>query len=425
MGKGKISRPQFDPSSVTEPIRVLVVSQYFPREGSQYAVSIASASKKAGHCVRVLTGYPDDAEGKLLPEYRQRWRGREVLDGIRTVRVPLFTDRSDSFVKRSANYASFALTSASALKLGRGADVVYVYATQMTAALGPWIWKLAGGAPYILHVQDLWPDSITGSSISGGARAKKWIEVLITPWLASVYRNAARIVVISPSMKRMLVDRGVEEGKIEVIYNWAHVPEGTKPLDLPAKVGPTRLLYAGNLGEMQDLETLIRAVSLFDDSEVQLAMVGEGREKGRLEELIWSLGATNTKFLPGVPPDEMGQLYKTAHFSMVTLKDLPVFEATIPSKLQASMARGLPVITTVQGDVVDLVGDGAGLAAQPANVEDLVRALREAHQMDQEQYDAMCRAAFELYRREFRSEEALARFGELLSEVSRSGEGEK
>ncbi len=415
---------QAKPSEVGSRPRVLVLSQYFPPEGAQYAASIVEASERAGHTVRVLTGYPNYPEGKLFPGYRQRWRGREVVDGMRTLRVPLYTDHSDSFVKRFANYASFGASSTSALRLGRGADAVYVYATQMTAALGPWVWNLTGGAPYVLHVQDLWPDSITGSSVSGGSRTKKTIEALINPWLTSVYRHAARIVVISPSMKRMLTERGVDADKIDVIYNWAHVPEDAEPLDLPEKSGPTRLLYAGNLGEMQDLETLVRAVSAFDDSEVHLTMVGNGRETARLKELVQSFAATNIEFLPGVPREQMEELYKDAHFSMVTLRDLPVFEATIPSKLQASVARGVPVITTVRGDVADLVSGGAGFAARPGDVDDLVRTIREAHNQDQDQYDEMRTAAFDLYKREFKRDKALARFGALLSEVARAGNRE-
>lgn len=275
---------QKTPSEVSSKPRVLVLSQYFPPEGAQYAVSIVEAYESAGHSVRVLTGYPNYPEGKLFPGYRQQWRGREIVDGMRTVRVPLYTDHSDSFIKRFANYATFGASSASALKLGRGADAVYVYATQMTAALGPWLWKLTGGAPYILHVQDLWPDSITGSSVSGGARAKRWIETLINPWLRSVYRNAARIVVISPSMKHMLVDRGVEADKIEVIYNWAHVPENVEPLELPRKSGPTRLLYAGNLGEMQDLETTADEARRLKEPEAYVTMVRHGRENAWIGE---------------------------------------------------------------------------------------------------------------------------------------------
>ena len=297
---------QMKPSDVGPEPPVLVLSQCFLPEGAQHAASTVEASENAGHTARVFTRHPNYPEGRLIPGYRQRWRGHEIVDGTQTIRVPLSIDHSDSFVKRDANCASFGASSASALRSGGGADAVYVYATQMTAALGPWICNLTGGVPYALHIQDLWPVPITGSSVAGGTRAKKLIETPTNPWLASVCRHAARIVVILPSMKQMPTERGVETDKIDVIYNWAHVPEDAKPLDLLLKSGPMRLLYAGNLGELQDLETVVRVVSTFDDSEVHLTMFGNGRNTERLKELVRSLVATNRELLPDVPHEQNG-----------------------------------------------------------------------------------------------------------------------
>src|SRR5699024_9867217 len=119
------------------------------------------------------------------------------------------------------NYVSFALTTATARGFAREADVIYVYATQMTPALGPWLWRKFRGAPYVLHVQDLWPDSILESSMVSGSKVSKLIRFILDPWLRNVYKDAAGVIGIAPTMVRTLIKRGSESDKTKLIFNWA------------------------------------------------------------------------------------------------------------------------------------------------------------------------------------------------------------
>lgn len=372
-------------------MRVLIVSQYYPPENATIPAAIARALIDRGDTVRVLTGYPNYPDGKIFEGYEQRWRSRERHDEVEVLRVPLFIDHSQSAVRRMLNYASFAASAATARGFASGADVIYVYATQMTPALGPWLWRMTGGAPYVLHVQDLWPDSITGSSLVSSGRGARAIEAVLSPWLRSVYRRAAVVIGIAPTMVDTLIERGVAESGAHLVYNWAEeqdAADGPRPGSEPA--GITRLLYAGNVGDMQDLGTAVRAAHQARGAGIQLTVVGDGVAMQETRDLAEELGATNVEFRARVPSHEMAGLYQEADFALVTLKDLPVFRGTIPSKLQAALASGVPVITTVQGDLRTLVEQlGVGFTADAESSSSLAKAMGAAASCDRQQRDAL------------------------------------
>lgn len=158
-------------------MRVLVLSQYYPPEGALIPSAIAEGLSGRGYKVKVLTGFPNYPEGELFEGYEMKWREKSRHGEVEVLRVPHYANHSEHAIRTSLNYVSFGLSAATARRYARDADVIYVYATQMTPALGPWLWKITGGAPYVLHVQDLWPDSITGSSLVKGGLAPRVVDV--------------------------------------------------------------------------------------------------------------------------------------------------------------------------------------------------------------------------------------------------------
>jgi len=364
-------------------MRIVVVSQYYPPENVPIPAEVARGLAERGHSVRVITGYPNYPKGNIFAGYRQRWRGRELDGPVQVLRVPLFADHSPRALRRMLNYLSFALSSASARGFANGADVVYVYATQMTAALGPWLWRLVGGPPYVLHVQDLWPDSITGSSLVETKARPGLIEKLITPWLSSVYRHAAAVIAIAPTMLKTLVERGVAPEKAQLVYNWADEPAAPAPAHLRTADGTTRILYAGNVGDMQDLETAVIAAHNASGCGVHLTVLGDGVALPRIKQLAKDLGCTNVEFRGQVPMDQVHRELRGADFALVCLKDLPVFRGTIPSKFQTALANGVPVVSTVQGDLRELVDSyRIGFSADAEDPDALAATFCAASRLD-------------------------------------------
>lgn len=401
-------------------MRILVVSQFYDPEPVPIPGEIARAMQARGHSVRVLTGFPNYPSGRLAQGYRQRWRHQESDGGVEVRRVPLFLDHSQSALRRLLNYASFAFSAACARRFSRGADVVYVYATPMTAAFATWLWRLTRGAPYVVHVQDLWPDSVVGSSMVDASRASTIISAVLNPWLRSVYRRAAAVVGIAPTMVATLVERGSPAERTELVYNWAERPQYTRNAIREGR-STVRFVYAGNVGEMQDLSTVVRAASAAADAGVELLIVGDGVARHGLRELAEEVGMGNIVFRDPVPRAEMPDVYEQSDFALVTLKDLAVFRGTIPSKFQAVLAAGLPVITTVQGDVRAFVeANSVGLAADAEDVASLESAMRRAAAMDDTEWVTMSRRAVETFEENFSRESGMARLEDLLKTASRT-----
>lgn len=398
-------------------MKVLVLTQYYAPEPVPIPRAVAQDLAAAGHEVRVLTGFPNYPAGEIYDGFEQQWRKSDRDGLVQVLRVPLVADHSVNACRRMLNYASFAFSSTSARSFARGADVIYVYATQMSAAFGPWLWSFAPGArPYVVHVQDLWPDSITGSSIAGGGFVSRLVSAVLNPWLRSVYKRAAGVAGIAPTMVETLVERGSPPSRTHIVYNWAEEASGIAPRSVATDT--TRLLYAGNVGDMQDLETVIEAVHRVRDCDVHLTVVGDGVALPRVHALAEDLGCSNVEFVGRVPAEAMPDFYESADFALITLKDLPLFRGTVPSKLQAALAHGVPVITTVQGDVRRIVDESqAGMAADAESVDSLEQALRLAAGTDSAARILMGKRAQEIYATRFSRSAGIRNIERILSDA--------
>jgi len=404
-------------------MNIVIVSQYYSPEPVPIPRAVAQGMAERGHHVRVVTAYPNYPGGTLFEGVRQRWRHSERDGDVMVRRVPVFVSHSRNPLARILSYLSFAASSLTSARFVRQADVVYVYATPMTAAISPSVWSLVGGAPYVLHVQDLWPESVTGSSMVGGRTLQRLLGISLRPWLRNLYQRAAATIALGPTMSRMLQERGAPVDRIHTVLNWA--TEGSRDTQAArvrsSAVPGLALMYAGNIGEMQDLDTVVRAVALVRDLPgLRVTLVGSGVAEKRLRQLVQDLDLSCIEFLGRVPFDQMSAHYQSSDFQLVTLKDLPIFRATIPSKLQASLAAGIPVITTIAGDVGEIVqSEGLGFTTAPGDVERLAEVLRSAHALSQGERNAMGERAHRHYDRTMSSASGLDTIEKTLIEAAR------
>lgn len=404
-------------------MKILIVTQYFYPESTLIPTTLTSALSEMGHQIRVLTGYPNYPDGEVFEGYTQRWRSQERYASADVLRVPLWTDHSLSPLRRMLNYISFGASTATARSFARGADVIYVYAPQMTPAFGPWLWRCLGGSPYVLHVQDLWPDSITGSSLIQGNFYSKVIDSTLTLWIANVYNRASAVIGIAPTMVKTLTTRGVDPEKAHLVYNWAgedsHAGLPLASSSARTDTSRTHLLYAGNVGDMQDLDSVMAAVNGARDAGIHLTVLGDGVALPRIRALADSLDMRNVDFKGRVSRSELKPYYAAADFCLVTLRDLPNFRGTIPSKFQASLSHGTPVITTVGGDVRRLVENlRIGFTAQAENANSLESALRDAARLSRGNKDEMSQRAKSAYRDHFSQKAGIFAIEGILQQVS-------
>jgi colanic acid biosynthesis glycosyl transferase WcaI len=404
------------------PLRIAIVSQYYPPEMQGWIPSsVAHGLAARGHDVRVVTAFPNYPFGRVFPGWRQRF-GHVERDGAVTVhRVPIVPDHSDRAVRRILNCLSFAASSITATRAVRRADVVYVHSAQPTAAIGPMLWRALFRTPYVLHVQDVWPESVTGSGIVASERRARAMRYVILVWLRRLHRRAAHVIAIAPGAARLLVDRGSRPDRTSTIVNWAmHLPPRSARRDRHGTASTT-IVYAGNLGPNQGLDAVIRAAARCTDlTGLRFEFVGDGLAAERLRHLATEVGATNTEFRPPVSRERMPEVHAGADFEIVALADSPMAPITIPSKLQDALANGVPVIAAVPGDAADLVRDGdAGMVVVPGDVDAIEAAFRAVHAMDADGRERLSANARAVVEQHMHPESAIDHIEQILLEVTK------
>jgi colanic acid biosynthesis glycosyl transferase WcaI len=401
-------------------MKVLFLSQWFDPEPMFKGLAFAKALRDRGHDVQVLTGFPNYPEGKLYSGYRLRLLKREVLDGIEVIRVPLYPSHDSSALRRVANYVSFALA---ASVIGpwavRRADIIYVYHPPATVALPALVIGTLRGIPFVYDIQDLWPDTLAAT---GMVRSRVLLR-LVDWWCRLTYEMADQIVVLSQGFKRVLMQRGVKESKVEVIYNWWE--EGSAAMASPNAIlsrepglqGRFNVVFAGTMGKAQALETVLQAAQIVKSSEpdVQFIFVGGGTEVERLRDLAREMKLDNVVFEARRAETEIGAILRAADLLLVHLKDDPLFAVTIPSKTQAYMAAGRPIVMAVRGEAAELVERAhAGVACPPEDAEGLAKRIIELRRSPKERLQEMGENGREFYRRELSMQVAVGRFEELF-----------
>lgn len=336
-------------------LKIGIVSQHYPPEPAFIPEQLAVYLGQHGHKVRVLTGLPNYPTGKIYSGLGQTWKMKGMQNGIEVKRVPLFPSHSHNPLARAMNYISFAISSLTGWQFLSAADVIYVYGSCMTSVLAPHCWRKK--IPYVLHVEDLWPESVLESGMLNEGILYRLARWILNLWSAQMYRDAAAVVGISPSMTETLIQRGASRDTARTVYNWGPEEIGDLqviPDHLPT--GALTLLYAGNIGQAQDLATVLQALYLVRDLPgIRLDIVGDGIEEETVKKLAAQLSLESVYFHPRVSSSKMDKYYESCDFQLIPLKDRPVFRMTIPSKFQSGLARGVPVITSVQGDVANLV----------------------------------------------------------------------
>ena len=329
--------------------------------------------------VRVVTGVPHYPTGRVQPGYRAAAVIDEVVDGIRVRRTPEYPDHSASTPRRMLNYLSWAVSATVfGMRHIRTADVTLVYSSPATAALPAMVGRALFGTPFVIQIQDLWPDSVFATGHAGPPMS--WLRRPLLWATGRAYRSAARVCVISPGMASLLEARGVDRAKVSLVYNWV---AGAEPVltDQNRQTrrargadGRPRLLYAGNHGPAQGLALLVEAVASCPD--VELVLVGNGTEKEALIRLAEGARAENIQFLDRVDAAGVRALQRDADVQVISLRDDPLFEVTMPGKVQTILAAGMPVIAIASGDVAKAVESAdCGWTVRPGDREALTRAL--------------------------------------------------
>ena len=399
-----------------DPLHILMITQWFDPEPTFKGLQFAKELQRRGHQITVLTGFPNYPGGRLYAGYRRSpWRV-ENLEGIKVVRVWLYPSHSESTLGRIVNYLSFAMSSCLVALFLKRPGVVYCYHPPGTAALAPLLLHWFKRVPFVLDVQDLWPDTLAAT----GMVSRPVIMAAAGALMRVIYRGAAHIVVLSEGFAARLRLRGVPSEKITVIPNWTH-EAGVAFVSAPLASETFNVLFAGNMGRAQGLDAVLDAARQLAgrDPSITITLVGDGIEAPRLIEKASSAQLGNVTFLSRRNPEDMPALFQAADVLLVHLKDDPLFAITIPSKTQAYLQAGKPILMAVRGDAADMVlGAGAGIAVEPANPAALAEGILALKQLSAKQREYMGHAGKEYYNKKVSLQAGVDKFESIFSKYS-------
>jgi glycosyltransferase involved in cell wall biosynthesis len=399
-------------------MRILVVSQYFWPENFKIN-DLCLGLKERGHTVTVLTGIPNYPKGKFYDNYSFWKNNDEEWHGIKIYRSKLFS-RGNNGMRLMLNYGSFVMFGAlKSLFIKEKFDKIFVFEpSPVTVGLPAMFVARKMKIPYYFWVQDLWPESL---SAAGGINNKTVLS-FFDKITRSIYKSAEKVLVQSEGFIDYIVKQGIPREKI--IYYPNSTESFYKPV-LAAEAYQQKLpkdglkvLFAGNLGEAQSLDTLVDAAKILKDRQVHVnwILLGDGRQKEHLVNEIKRKGLEeNFHLLGSYPSEEMPLFFSCVDALIVSLKKNDIFALTIPSKLQSYMACGKPVIASLEGEGARIVEESrSGFVSPPDDAVGLAENIIRLYNAADDQRMEMSQNGLTYFKEQFERELLLDKLIQIL-----------
>lgn len=374
-------------------MKILIVTQYFYPENFK-SNDLAFEMQRRGHDVTVLTGLPNYPEGEIFEGYGVFKNRNQLINGVKIIRTLLLPRGKGGGIRLFINYYSFAVfASVKAFFLGMTSrfEAVIVHEPSPITQYYPALlinrlWK----TPVYFWVMDLWPESL---AIAGSIKSKFVLD-FYTSVVQKFYTNAEKILITSKGFRKSINEKGDFDSKIVYFPNWAEdaIAEGATDSPIPPLPDGFKVMFAGNIGEAQDMDSIMQAaLELKDNRDIQFILVGDGRKMPFVKEFVEQNGLGATVSIMGRHPVEtMSSFFDKADVMLVTLKDDPIFNLTVPAKLQAYMSASKPVVAMLNGEGAGIIREaGAGYAVDAGDYSGLAKAVVDFSKLSREALDEM------------------------------------
>ena len=354
-------------------MKILLVSQHFYPDNFRVN-DIAKELVVKGHQVTVLTSLPDYATGKVPADCKGLKNRVVEWNGVKVVRA-FSVSRRSGLIFRILNYVSFFATSTlKAFFMKEKFDVVMCYQTSpVLMANGAKAYAKKNKVPFMVYCLDLWPESLKAWHVGEGNPLFK----LMHKYSMSIYNGADLVGVTSkPFMNYLHTVDKVPMDKM------VYLPQHAEPLSLEPKEfdGKTIFAFGGNIGSVQNIECIIRAVSEIKDLDgYAVEIYGDGSELENLKKMSAELGTEDKiTFFGRVDWTTLKEKYQNVDAFLLTLKPEGIIGQTIPAKLQEYMSGARPVIASIEGAAAEVINDAeCGICVEADNSSALATAMKE------------------------------------------------
>lgn len=356
-------------------MHVLVVSQYFrPEVGATQnrLGTFTDGLVERGHAVTVVCEQPNHPAGVFHAGFGQRPLMTERAGALTVRRTWVAASPRKTTARRLAFYATFASGAGALTAAARGADVLFASSPPLPGALAAVAAARARRLPFVLDVRDIWPAAAQALGELSNRRVLRMFEHA-ERW---AYRGAARVTATTRPFCRHVDDVAGREVSV-------HLPNGAldELIALPARPASTggsfTVGYAGNFGIAQGLGIVLDAAEELRDEDVRFLLVGAGPLSAEIRDRRDERRLTSVELRPGIPVADVGPFLLSCDAVLVPLRDHPIFEDFIPSKLYDAMAVGRPALVAARGEAAALVREHAcGLQVDPESGPQLAQAIR-------------------------------------------------
>ena len=361
-------------------MRILFLTDNFPPEVNAPASRTFAHCKywvKQGHQVTVITCAPNFPLGKVYEGYRNKLCQKEMIEGIRVIRVWSYIAANEGFVKRVLDYVSFSISSF-CVGLFQKCDVIVATSPQFFTALSGRALHFWKRVPWIMEVRDIWPESIKTVGVMKDNAIIRYFE-----WQERrCYRSAAKVIVVTNTLKDVILHK-VKKNKVYVINNGVDKdlfqPMG-KDVSLLKELqleGKCVIGYIGTHGLAHKLDFVLQCAKELDGkSNYHFLFIGAGAEKKNLLRLKEDLKLSNVTMLDSVAKNKVGKYISILDVALINLKKSELFEKAIPSKIFENAVMQIPILLGVDGEARSIIEKyHAGVFFEPENKEDFVQKL--------------------------------------------------
>ncbi len=364
-------------------MRILLLNQAFvsPDEpGHTRHFEMAKFLRERGHELVIVASDLNYQTGQRTVTRRGIYT-EQVIDGVRILRSFIYPALHRSYVWRVVSFLSFMFSSVWTALQVKDVDLVMGTTPPIFQAVSAWFVAWTRRKPFLLEVRDLWPEFGVGMGV-----LKNPIVITLAHWLENfLYARATHILVNSPAYKDYLITKGVPEQKVTYIAYGTDVDMFNPGVDgspMRAALGVKDkfvVLYAGALGQANDIDTVLRAAGrLKGEGEICFVLFGDGKERARLQAEAARLRLSNLIFAGVQPKKEMPRVLASADVCLAILQDIPMFRTTYPNKVFDYMAAGRPTVLVIDGvSRVLIESSNGGVFIQPGDDALLAKMILE------------------------------------------------
>jgi glycosyltransferase involved in cell wall biosynthesis len=353
-------------------MKILFLSDNFPPEVNALATRTYEHCKlwvNQGHEVTVITCFPNFPQGKIYPGYKNKLYQKEIIDGIRVIRVWSYITPNSGFLKRGLDQLSSAFTSSIAGLFIKKTDYIIASSPQFFSAWAAFFLSLVKRTPWVFEVRDMWPEGIIFLN------RDSYLYKILEKIELGLYRSADKIVVVTESFKNSIVRRSqVSSSKVRVIYNGSNNEllsprEKNQEILRKLKLEDKFIIgYAGTLGISHSLDFIFSEILKISNSKIHFLFIGDGALRGKLEEFMHAHNMLNVTILDLVGKNEIVEYLSIFDVGLVPLKKNKAYLKVIPSKTFELAAMNIPILLGVDGEMRRILEEyQSGIFFQPEN----------------------------------------------------------